>query len=245
MDYLSKIDSQLLVLRDFLYQQITSDYVYLDVPGHMNVGNQLIAMGAWRLLDELPYKCVYRSTIRAFDFKMPENVIVLLHGGGNFGDLYPVPTGLGMKLFRSFQIIRLFFLPQTITYKDNALIEKDAEVCSHHENLHICARDMNSYHLLERYFSRNNIYLVPDTAWGLYDFLKKHSVDDNVGKSMLMKRKDFEIGKEWNICADDVKDWDDILHEINIDCKFLIYRVLNKLGRMFNGHVFSNCQIRF
>ena len=57
-DVAPKIERQLAILRHFIQENINADYIYVDVPLYWNVGDWLIAMGAWELLKEVPYKCL-------------------------------------------------------------------------------------------------------------------------------------------------------------------------------------------
>lgn len=55
------IEDQLRILECQLPKMIDSDYVYLDFPGHFNVGDILISVGAFELLKRVPFKCLYKS----------------------------------------------------------------------------------------------------------------------------------------------------------------------------------------
>lgn len=237
-NYQQCINKQVSILKEFFYNQINSDYVYLDIPGHMNVGDHLIALGAWELLKEMPFKCLTKSTFSGFNWTVEPKAIILLHGGGNFGDLYPGANWFRNEIVRRFPDHKIIFLPQTITYNDKSLISKDAQICAKHTDLHICARDYESYRLLNDHFHSNHIYLLPDTAWGLYERLKKKQEPRGQRKSILINRADSERNGSWDVKADDVMDWPEILEATHISPWIKFHSIINKLRKHFGSHLF-------
>lgn len=215
------IEDQLRILECQLPKMIDSDYVYLDFPGHFNVGDILISVGAFELLKRVPFKCLYKSNSILVDFsRIPENAVILLHGGGNFGSLYR-----GANLFRNeivsrFPNNKIVFLPQSIFYDSEELILKDAEIYSKHNNLTIIARDNESFATMNKYFSRNHIAKLPDTALGLYRTIP---IKTKITKSILyFKREDKELGIELFDDGDNVtiSDWNDVLDTFFFKCQF-------------------------
>ena len=76
------------LLRKNLRELVQNDYILLDLPYFANVGDVLIWQSALDLLAELPFKCLYSSSIESYRKpKIGENVVILFMGGGNFGDL--------------------------------------------------------------------------------------------------------------------------------------------------------------
>ena len=244
MDTINSINRQLDRLREFFSEHIKSDYVYLDVPGHMNVGDHLIAMGAWELLKEAPFRCLAKSTIQSFNYKIPSDALILLHGGGNFGDLYPGANWFRNEIVKRFPHNKIIFLPQTITYKNLQLIGNDSTICAKHNNLHICARDADSFNILHEFFSANNLYLLPDTALGLYNMLKKKDSLTSE-RTLLIDRNDSERSGNPLVVADDVKDWIDILEEINIAPYISVYRALYRAGKNLHSSIIKRAHDRY
>ncbi len=201
------------LLLNFLKNTVNSNYVYLDLPGHFNVGDNIIYLGSQELLNQIPFKCEYTSTIGNFlRNKIPPHTCIIMHGGGNFGDLYHGANWFRNSIINDFPNNRIIIMPQTITYKDKNKILEDALVCSTHPDLHIVARDNESYLLLRKYFSANKLYLLPDSAIGLYYKLPKIN-NSKTNKTLSIVRKDFEIGDfNENSIKGDKKDWDDILN---------------------------------
>ena len=239
-----EICAQLALLNAFFREQVTGDYVYLDVPGYWNVGDHLIALGAFELLKKVPYRCKMKCTISGFKkTRIEKDTIILLHGGGNFGDLYPGANWFRNEIVRNYPDNKIIFLPQTITYKDASLIAEDALICSKHRNLHICARDIPSFEILNAHFSTNNLYLLPDTAFGLYDILPKCSGMST--NELIIQRIDFELAESWSIKGVHVKDWNDILAELRFSSLLFPLKALNKAKRITHIHYFAWLKDRY
>jgi len=181
-----KIDASVLGL-------ITDDYIYLDLPYYTNVGDILIWKGTEEFLKKNPYRCLYRASIETYiKQRVPGNVIILLQGGGNFGDLWRRHVEFTLRIINEYPENRVIILPQTVYYENNDLAASDAEIFSKHENLTICARDYKSYELLNKFFNKNEIILVPDMAFYISsEFLESFSQKES-DKALFFKRKDKE-----------------------------------------------------
>ncbi len=84
---------QLNKLKNTIYNQldgiIDRDYVLLDIPDHENIGDELIWEGEIEYLKRLRFKNLYTSNLVYFSKKkVSKDALILLHGGGNFGDIY-------------------------------------------------------------------------------------------------------------------------------------------------------------
>lgn len=227
-------ESQKNKLKEFLHKTIDSEYIYIDVPLYLNIGDWLIALGAWELLNELPFRCLGRWR---WDDVEPQNIssntIILLQGGGNYGDLYRGATEARNKIISMFPQNKIIILPQTITYLNYNLLVKDARLYAKHNNLYICARDNVSYQVLLKYFRNNKLYLLPDMALGLYGVLPQQ-VKTEVKNILIVNRKDKEAAMLF-VGLGDVKDWNDILYDIKFDLVWIPYRLLHKIKRLFNS----------
>ena len=232
------IIEQLNILESQLLKLIDSDYVYLDFPGHFNVGDILISAGAFELLKKIPHKCLYRSNSTLVNFsRIPKQAVIILHGGGNFGSLYA-----GANVFRNDVVTRfpnnkIVFFPQSIYYDSEDLILKDAKICAKHNNLTIIARDNESFAILNKYFSNNYLIKLPDTALGLYQTIP---IKNNTTKRILyFKRKDNELGNELFDDRDDlsISDWNDVLDTFLFKCQFLGLKIISKIRRAIGNKI--------
>ena len=81
-----------------------------------------------------------------------ENVIILLQGGGNFGNLYREHADFRKKIISAYPRNKIIILPQSVFYNDSNLIQEDAVFYANYSNVIICARDEYSYHFLKAKF---------------------------------------------------------------------------------------------
>lgn len=170
---------------------IDADYSLLDTPYHNNIGDSLIYEGELAFLKGLPVKSLFSANRKFASLKrIPRKGIILMHGGGNFGDLWRVYQNFRLKIIHERPQQRIIVFPQTVYYANQENLLRDAEVFNSHPDLTICARDQRSYDLLKKHFFKNNILLVPDMAFylDLNDFIKKTITD----KVLFLKRVDKE-----------------------------------------------------
>lgn len=229
-----RIEEQKDVLKEALLKMVVRDYVYLDIPCHFNIGDQLIYNGAMAILEKaVPYKCKYRSIVENFkEDRISKQDIILLHGGGNWGDGFY--TKFRNKIVSTFPNNKIILMPQTIRYFSSN-IESDAKLYASHTDLHLCARDNRSFDLLQKHFSANHIYLLPDSAVGLCDSLPKWTKNSQ-NRSLLLKRMDNEAALEkWEVNNTDVKDWDAILEDLNFSRVLFPYRGIRKVKKLTGG----------
>lgn len=212
--------AQVLMLRDIIIERvlhlIDDDYILLDAPNYSNIGDSLIYEGEKEFLKLCPYEQLYAASNKFTKLKnIPDRGIILLSGGGNFGDLWPSFQKFRSKIISHFKDRKIIIFPQSIFYEHSENLKRDAEIFNAHPNLTICARDIASYHLLQQHFPNNHIDLVPDMAFclDLYRFIAKKTT----GKALFLKRGDKELrlddtGLEENFPKPDdkvleIKDW--------------------------------------
>ena len=175
---------------------IDRDYVFLDLPYHTNIGDSLIYEGVMDYLRSVRHKCLYKTSLWTFDGrKIPENVMILFNGGGNFGDLWMECTDFRNRIIRKYPHHKYLIFPQSAWYEDSNNLRQDVRLFSACDKMTICARDNASYQLLKSHFTNNTILLVPDMAFHLPEKLflpgKKSS-----GKTLFLRRSDKEYVQE-------------------------------------------------
>lgn len=195
MQFSEKIQSLKGKIIDQIAPLIKEDFVYLDLPYHDNIGDTLIWEGTLAFFQTLPYRCLYRSAVPTFkSSNIPTGrCTILLHGGGNFGDLWPDHQRFRMEIIQKYPKHRIIILPQTFFYEDQELMKQDAEIMARHPDLHICARDTTSLALLNEHFSKNHISLVPDMAFCIpQETIDKYRQKEE-NKTLILKRIDKEL----------------------------------------------------
>ncbi len=206
------------IIIDKLEYLIDRDYVLLDIPYYNNFGDTLIWEGELEFLKRNCHKLLYQSDCDNYNKnKVLEDSIILLQGGGNFGDLWVRNNDFRKKVITENPNNKIIIFPQTVYYQNEENMLEDAELYSKHNNITICARDSKSYDLLKKHFS-NNILLVPDMAF-FVNVNKFISTTEEKNRSLFFKRTDKELLSDIkpSFIPDDIdtSDW------INPDTKLL------------------------
>lgn len=179
------IDKELVPLID-------ADYVLLDIPDHDNIGDNMIWEGELVFLKSIPFQKKYECSLTFFEQnKIPDNTIILLHGGGNFGDIYPVVNDFRKNVMKKNLDKRIIIFPQTIHYNSQSNLEKDAEIFNLHNDLVICVRDKKSYKIATEHFPKAKVLLLPDMAFCM-NFKALRKGINQTGKTLVMDRRDGE-----------------------------------------------------
>lgn len=192
-----KIKKELLPL-------ITGDYILLDLPYYTNIGDVLIWQGTEELLKYVRHKCIYKTSYD--NYKTPhlkDDVVILMQGGGNFGDLWRIHQEFRLKIFEEYPTNRIVVLPQSVYYEENKMFENDMSILRRHHKLTVCVRDMVSYNLLKNELV--DVRLVPDMAFMLN--VNCQRLNATFGGSLFLRRHDKEQ-----------KDIDNIIAFLPTDC---------------------------
>lgn len=190
-DNREKIASLKQIITTTLLPLIDDDYSLLDAPNYNNIGDSLIYEGELAFLKLSPHKSLFSASIKFTDMKvLPEKGIILLQGGGNFGDLWTWFQNFRREIIAARHQQKIIIFPQTVYYEKQENILKDAAVFNAHPDLTICARDQRSYELLKEYFHKNRVLLLPDMAFCLN--LEKYHRKEQTGKILLMEHLDQE-----------------------------------------------------
>lgn len=139
----------------------------LDFPNHSNVGDSAIWLGEIAYLKRrncrIRYVCdEYNYNPHALRDAVGSNTI-LIHGGGNFGDLWPQHQKLLERVVRDFPDNRIIQLPQSIHFSEAENLEHSRTVFSQHQDFHLLVRDAASLNFARQHYS-NSVYLCPDMA---------------------------------------------------------------------------------
>lgn len=232
MNCIEKVVQLKKYIGDVLAPLIDNDYLYLDLPYYNNLGDTLIWKGTEDFLSALPYKCLFSASAnnrKLFSMKCDKDVLILLHGGGNFGDLWLLHNNFRKKVIAAMPDHKVIILPQTVFYEDRKHLEEDARFYSNYPNVSICARDKNSYKLLKENFPRNNIFLLPDMAFCMNIDKRKKSCYE-IKDSLFVKRmdKEFVENKYYSLVPKDatISDWPTFVNKEYKEYKYL--RILNR-----------------
>ena len=211
---------------------ITEDYVLLDIPNYKNIGDQLIYKGELEFFDTIPFKCISQSSV-TFNFsdEIKPNT-VLMQGGGNFGDLYPMHQRFREKVILKNPDKKIIILPQSVHFKDEMEALKSAAIFNEHPDLTICVRDQYSFNYVSKYFSGCTIVLMPDMAFCSHYKASKEPTKD----LLIMRRRDFEVGDAGGIelsAEYNLSDWTTFEPSLKENFAKYYEKINNKLSSWF------------
>lgn len=165
------IEYQINLLKESLTSllPVDSDYALLDFPDHPNVGDSAIWLGELELLKQVTGKHPkYVCTFNNYDFEELDEVLpegpILLHGGGNFGDIWPWYQDFREQVIRRYPDRLIIQLPQTLHFKSPERLEITRATINQHKNFHLFVRDINSQSFAEKNFNCP-VKLLPDSAF--------------------------------------------------------------------------------
>ena len=122
----------------------------LDYPNHSNVGDSAIWLGETDFLAQLGARIVYVCDVETYDERALRarigDGLILLHGGGNLGDLWPRHQELRERVVADFPDNDIVQLPQTIHFRDPASAERAGRLVDRHEHFTLLVRDTLSGH---------------------------------------------------------------------------------------------------
>ncbi len=163
-------------LRGILHKSVVeavgraSHYVLLDHPTHWNVGDHAIWLGERKLLTHAGLRLSNAASMRSIDWAVleatnPEHPIVI-HGGGNVGDLWPRHQAFREEVIRRFPNRRIVQMPQSVWFESRGSLERARRCFESHPALTVLVRDRRSLEYFRAHFEVPS-YLSPDGALSL------------------------------------------------------------------------------
>ena len=121
----------------------------LDYPRYGNLGDCAIWLGeiCWlrrRGVELVHTGALHSAAARTLARRLGDDGIILLSGGGNFGDLYPAHQREREALIAAFPRQRLIQLPQSLWFDRDEPRDRARAVLSSHRRLTILCRDRQS-----------------------------------------------------------------------------------------------------
>jgi exopolysaccharide biosynthesis predicted pyruvyltransferase EpsI len=163
--------------RDELLRQLSRElepgqrYALVDHPDHDNIGDSAIWVGEIRLFRDLGVgRPIYAASHNNFDAEALRRAApdgpIFIHGGGNFGDLYPEFHAFKLSILRDFPGRRIVQLPQSLHFRDPDAIARTAAAIRAHGDFRLMVRDHQSLAFAQSNFDCE-VSLAPDAAFGL------------------------------------------------------------------------------
>lgn len=192
---------------------IDRDYVLLDCAYYRNVGDVLLWQTALDLLSEIPARCKYSCSIETFmPRRVPKDAIIVLTGGGNFGDLWIRHQQFRHRILHDFPTHKIVQLPQSVWFEDNATLQDDIMQFGNHQGkIVICLRDEQSYNIIMENYPHVEVRLLPDLAlcFNAEKYCKKKHIKMIAGeRTLLLNRNDKEHSETtFTLKPDHIGDW--------------------------------------
>jgi exopolysaccharide biosynthesis predicted pyruvyltransferase EpsI len=142
-------------------------YALLDFPQHFNIGDSAIYTGEHAFLRQHTGRvasCVCTAIANMDWLKgwLPDGPI-FLHGGGNFGDIWPQHQNFRLQILEHFKGRNIIQLAQSIHFEDAAIRDETARQIAAHGSFTLLVRDRPSYDLATRHFDCR-VEMCPDAA---------------------------------------------------------------------------------
>jgi pyruvyl transferase EpsO len=165
----------------------------IDFPNHPNVGDSAIWVGEQIFLSKLGVKPAYVCTTKNRDWNALERAIgpdgtILIHGGGNFGDVWPEHQQLREEVLDRFPDHPVLQMPQTVHFSDPNEADRTAAKIRKHGKFTLAVRDRKSA-AFARERLRCTVVLCPDMAFCIGPIEAAASSDQRI---LLLLRSDKE-----------------------------------------------------
>ena len=183
------------------------DVVFLDAPVHRNLGDSVIWAGTLNYLRELGFRV--RMTSDAYRFRdsdlhrMPGNSQIVLHGGGNLGDLYSIHEDFRRHIVTTFPNRRIIVMPQSIHFERDSRMADSYRDYRHGSALTILLREGRSLETAHGRMPDLDVVHCPDAALGL----DVRAVPHRRGRPIVLARVDGEIADPDRTFARRATDW--------------------------------------
>ena len=147
------------------------EWIMADFPRHLNVGDSLIWLGERKIAARVGARCVaafdkHSFSGRGLKRRLPD-APVLIHGGGNFGDLYPSHHRLRKRILAHFRGRPIVQLGQSMNFRDPAELAETQRLIAGHGDVTLLVRDRASLAFAQQHFDAE-VRLVPDAAFALW-----------------------------------------------------------------------------
>lgn len=155
------------------FSRDTNNVFIITTPEYGNIGDHAIALA----MIDYTKKCfpnhnlclvsdtTFDNSLKWISNNNKDTDLIFLIGGGNFGDLYLVAELRRRRIIKYCHNAKIVMFPQSNTWTDSLYgrlqLKHSINIYGKSNNLHLIARDRNTYRFMKDNFS-NNISLLPD-----------------------------------------------------------------------------------
>ncbi len=210
--------------------------IYVDYPLHTNVGDLLINLGTEQLFREQQLNIWRRYNYYDFPRRVPDvsdKDVFLLHGGGNFGDLWFDFQGLRERIIAQYPRNRVIVLPQTVYYGSPEEERASLARMKQHQNLHVFARDFCSLERLQR-GGLECVSAMPDTAHALLGTIDDASAVPGTGVLRILRqdREASSVPSALDGIHGDTRDWEaGVFSKPRVLAHLVVVNIMKGTGR--------------
>lgn len=231
--------------------------LYLDYPMNMNIGDFLIHAGTNAFLSNCGHKVVgefsindfcrtsvvrapaaaFKSNVRLMDRIVDKDTIIVMHGGGNLGDLYPTSQEFREIVIDRYPRNRIVIFPQSVHFDNDERRDTAARRFAAHRDLHIFVRDRASVDFVA--MARAHGGPMPDMAHQLWATPLLDGAGATRSKGVLhVVRRDREAWSgrpDWTGSPSTQPeagafDWDDLYNPLDWLAMRVIRKWQNRIG---------------
>jgi len=154
----------------------------IDPPDHPNVGDQAIFLGELSFLKRnFPNSEVFFYDLRNYSESAEKYIekasVLLIHGGGNFGDIWPHHHEMRKRTLERFSHKRIVQLPQSISFTDQMEVQETARLIRAQSSFTLLVRDAKALKFAQEHFECASI-LCPDMAFAMDRIERKEPSTD-------------------------------------------------------------------
>ena len=166
--------------------------ILIGTPTHGNLGDQAIVYAEHKFLEqfkdrknivEFSSQCYLKNKEFIKKIIAPQDWIII-DGGGSMGTLWIKNEYRFRDIIERFPKNRIFIFPQTAYFAEDAVgmaeLKKSVDIYSDHKNLVIFCRDKATYSFVQKEFSNNSSYYMPDMVLSIQETVEEPEERDGV-----------------------------------------------------------------
>lgn len=175
---------------------IGSRCAVVDFPNYANVGDSAIWLGQIAYLRDrqarIAYVCEQKYYSKSqLESRIGKDGLIIITGGGNFGDLWPHHQLFREQIIRDFPHHRIVQLPQSIHFIDPNRLASCRQLIANHSQFTLVVRDNVSLNIGISQLNTNTL-LCPDMAFCLGPLARPTSTQPIAWQSRMDKEASSE-----------------------------------------------------
>lgn len=167
------------VIKNKYHMEADKQNVFIiGTPNHGNMGDQAIWYATQKLLEKYFMNANvvdvdmsdFETDIEGIAHLIQNQDILILQGGGNFGNYYMDDEMIRRSVISRFKNNRIIMFPQTVYFsrdkEGEEELKRSVSIYNKNKNLILIARDAESFECLKANFT-NDMYMLPDVVLSL------------------------------------------------------------------------------